>query len=62
MGTHVRNPNTENYGHINMIDDDDDTYVIREPIPQFQTNLETLKKFGSIAVDEDEPSWKASGC
>ena len=62
MGAHERNPNTSDYGFLNMIDEDDDTYVIREPIPQFQTNLETLKKFGSMAVAEDEPSWKDNGC
>lgn len=49
------------YGLINMINDDDDIYVIRDHIQQFQTNLETLKKFGSQAVCDDYPSWKASG-
>lgn len=44
-----------------MINDDDDTFVIRDHIQQFQSNLETLKKFGSQAVCDDYPSWKASG-
>ena len=45
-----------------MINDSDDTQVIRDHLQQFQTNLETLKKFGSMIVSEDEPSYKASGC
>ena len=28
----------------------------------FQTNLETLKKNGSMAISEDGPSFKASNC
>ena len=32
MGAHVRNPDTSDYGHLNMIDDDDETYVIRDSI------------------------------
>ena len=59
-GKHQRNPSLD-YGHLNMIDDSENTYVIRDHLQQFQTNLETLKKFGSMAVSEDYPSWKASG-
>lgn len=58
---HKRNPNTADYGHINMIDESDDLQVIRDHLVQFQTNLETLKKYGSMAVSEDFPSWQASG-
>ena len=29
-GPHRRNPNTEDYGHINMIDDSGDTQVLRD--------------------------------
>lgn len=59
-GEHTRNT-SQDFGHINMIHDTEDTYVIRDHLQQFQTNLETLKKFGSMAVSEDYPSWKASG-
>jgi len=44
-----------------MIEETDDTYVTRDHLQQFQMNLETLKKFGSMAVSDDYPSWKASG-
>ena len=30
MGEHVRNPDTQDYGHINMIEDTDETWVIRD--------------------------------
>ena len=60
-GQHERNPNTEDYGHINMLDDGDELQIIRDHLTQFQTNLETLKKMGSMGVSEDFPSWKASG-
>ena len=59
-GKHERNPSTD-YGHINMIDEDDDTQVIRDHLMQFQTNLETLKKYGAMAVSDDYPSWAAAG-
>ena len=60
MGEHERKPGTE-YGHLNMINDDEETYVVRDHLEQFQGNLETLKKFGSMAVSEDYSSWEASG-
>ena len=44
-----------------MIDDSEETFVIRDHLQQFQSNLETLKKYGTMAVSEDYPSWKASG-
>ena len=60
-GEHQRNP-SQDFGHINMINDTDETFVIRDHLQQFQSNLETLKKHGSMAVSEDEPSYNASGC
>lgn len=60
MGKHERVTGTD-YGHINMIDESDETFLIRDYLDQFQTNLETLKKFGSMAVHEDYSSWEASG-
>ena len=61
-GGHKRDEeNGLNYGLINMINEDEEIQVIRDPIMQFQSNLECLKKFGSMAVQEDYPSWKASG-
>lgn len=59
-GEHERVPGTD-YGHINMIDDTEETYVVRDHLQQFQGSLETLKKFGSMAVSEDYSSWEASG-
>ena len=59
-GEHQRVQGTD-YGHINMIDENEDTYVLRDHLQQFQANLETLKKFGSMAVSEDFSSWDASG-
>jgi len=44
-----------------MINDTDETYLVRDHLQQFQGNLETLKKYGSMAVSSDYPSWKASG-
>jgi len=44
-----------------MIQETDDTWVVREHLQQFQGNLETLKKFGSMTVQSDYDSWKASG-
>ena len=34
-GPHKRNPNTDDYGHINMIDDSEDVQVIRDHLVQF---------------------------
>lgn len=59
---HERNTKTADYGHINMIDENDNTQLIRDHLQQFQTNLETLKKSGAIAVSDDGPSYMASGC
>lgn len=60
-GEHTRDEKTSDYGHINMIDDTEETFVLRDHLQQFQGNLETLKKHGSMAISEDYPSWKASG-
>lgn len=60
-GKHERNRNTADYGHINMLDESEETQIIRDHLTQFQTNLETFKKYGSMAVSEDYPSWAASG-
>lgn len=59
-GEHQRNP-SQDFGHLNMINDTDETYAIRDHLQQFQGNLEALKKFGSMAVSEDEPAYIASG-
>ena len=52
---------SSDYGHLNMIDDGEDTQVVRDHLQIFQGNLETLKKFGSMATRSDYHSWKASG-
>ena len=44
-----------------MIDDSEETYLVRDYLQQFQGNLETLKKHGAMAVASDYPSWAASG-
>ena len=59
-GEHKRVAGTD-YGHINMIYDSDETYVVRDHLQQFQGNLETLKKYGSMACSSDYSSWKDSG-
>ncbi len=44
-----------------MLDDTEELYVTRDHIQQHQLNLEALKKYGSMAVSEDYPSWATSG-
>lgn len=60
VGEHTRVTGTD-YGHLNMVEETDETHVVRDHLQQFQGQLETLKKFGSMAVSEDYSSWKESG-
>jgi hypothetical protein len=46
---------------LNMIDTDGDNRVIRDHLEIFQTILETFKKNGSMAIQEDYPAWEKSG-
>ena len=46
---------------LNMVDTDGDNRVIRDHLDIFQTVLETFKKNGSMAIQEDYPSWSKSG-
>ena len=51
LGKHKRDKERgTDYGLINMIDETDDTWVVRDHLQQFQGNLETLKKYGTMAV------------
>ena len=51
QGKHKRDKERgTDYGLINMIDETDDTWVVRDHLQQFQGNLETLKKYGAMAV------------
>lgn len=46
---------------LNLIDNDGDNQVLRDHLDIFQTILETFKKHGSMAFQEDYPAWSKSG-
>lgn len=56
-GKHTR---LEDPTDINRIDDHDKQLVIRDHLEIFQHMVETWKKFGSMAIADDYPGWKAS--
>jgi len=55
---------TENFDELKDILDQDDKYeecsILNDPIPIYQNMLETLKKFSSMAIQDDYPNWKAN--
>jgi len=46
---------------LNMIDPDGPNRVIRDHLEIYTTLLETFKKSGSMAIQEDYPAWDKSG-
>ena len=46
---------------LNMVDDSEETAVIRDHLEIFQSLIETFKKHGAMSISEDYSSWKASG-
>jgi hypothetical protein len=55
---------TENFDDLKDILDSDEKYedcsVLNDPIPIYQNMLETLKKFSSMAIQDDYTNWKAN--
>jgi hypothetical protein len=53
---------TENFNDLKDILESDEKYedcnVLNDPIPIFQNMLETLKKFSSLAIQDDYTNWK----
>ena len=54
------NDRCEDVGEVNQIDETDEVVVVRDHLEIFTRQLETLKKFGSMAVSEDYHAWKDS--
>lgn len=55
---------SENFDELKDILDSDEKYedcnVLQDPIPVYQNMLETLKKFSSMAIQDDYLNWKAN--
>ena len=57
-GEHER---CETMAQLNMVEESDETAVIRDHLEIFQTLIETFKKHGSMSMSEDYAAWRDSG-